>query len=227
MKTSIPGFSRVGLSVALLCIGAAVAAAHDHKREAAPAAEGGIAGACPGTGNCFAAHTSPGCNNEVCCSAVCAIDPFCCDDHWDNLCADEANEICTSCGGAGAGSCFTPHSNTSCNSASCCDSVCAIDPFCCNVEWDNQCVNEANRLCCPADIAPESGGDGEVNVNDLLTIISAWGPCGPGFCASDIAPTGGGDGQVDVNDLLAVINAWGACPQSRAAPPTQWCATGS
>ena len=38
---------------------------------------------------------------------------------------------------------------------------------------------------CPADIAP-AGGDGQVNVNDLLAVINAWGPC-PGGCqtASD------------------------------------------
>jgi hypothetical protein len=65
---------------------------------------------------------------------------------------------------------------------------------------------------CPADIAPP-GGDGQVNVNDLLAIINAWGPCPapPQTCPADIAPPGG-DGIVNVNDLLAVINAWGPCP---------------
>jgi hypothetical protein len=64
---------------------------------------------------------------------------------------------------------------------------------------------------CPADIAPP-GGDGAVNVNDLLAVINAWGPCPTsGPCPADIAPPGG-DGTVNVNDLLAVINAWGPCP---------------
>ena len=31
-------------------------------------------------------------------------------------------------------------------------------------------------LPCPTDIAP-GDGDGEVNVDDLLAVISAWGPC--------------------------------------------------
>ena len=58
---------------------------------------------------------------------------------------------------------------------------------------------------CPSDVT----GDLQVNVNDLLAVINAWGPCGG--CPADIAPARP-DGQVNVNDLLAVINGWGACP---------------
>ena len=54
---------------------------------------------------------------------------------------------------------------------------------------------------CPADIT----GDGQINVSDLLAVISAWGVC-PG-CPADI----NADGQVNVTDLLMVINGWGAC----------------
>ena len=51
---------------------------------------------------------------------------------------------------------------------------------------------------------------GAVNVHDLLTIISAWGPCAPASpCLADIAPWPTGDDTVDVNDLLAVIANWG------------------
>ena len=63
---------------------------------------------------------------------------------------------------------------------------------------------------CLADIAP-SGGDGSVNVEDLLAVIGLWGPCAdPNNCVADIAPIGGND-VVNVQDLLAVISAWGAC----------------
>jgi len=66
-------------------------------------------------------------------------------------------------------------------------------------------------VTCPADIAP-AGGNAVVNVDDLLAVINAWGPCGdPNNCPADIAPPGGND-QVNVDDLLAVINAWGDCP---------------
>jgi len=66
-------------------------------------------------------------------------------------------------------------------------------------------------LICLADIAPV-GGNGTVNVEDLLAIIGAWGPCGnPNNCPADIAPAGGND-VVNVEDLLAIIGGWGACP---------------
>ncbi len=62
---------------------------------------------------------------------------------------------------------------------------------------------------CPADIAPP-GGNGQVNVGDLLAIINSWGPCANcAACAADINH----DCNVNVSDLLAVITAWGPCPQ--------------
>ncbi|MCI0365801.1 MAG: dockerin type I domain-containing protein, partial [Phycisphaerales bacterium] len=61
------------------------------------------------------------------------------------------------------------------------------------------------------DIAPPPTGDGQVNVSDLLTLISYWGKCAEGEpCPADIAPFGG-DGSVNVSDLLMVIELWGPC----------------
>lgn len=43
----------------------------------------------PDSGDCCTAH-SPGqfgCNNQACCEAVCACDPYCCDTEWDENCA--------------------------------------------------------------------------------------------------------------------------------------------
>jgi hypothetical protein len=50
--------------------------------------------------------------------------------------------------------------------------------------------------------------NGNVNIDDLLGVINAWGS---GSSAHDFAP-GCGNGTVDIDDLLAVINAWGECP---------------
>jgi sugar lactone lactonase YvrE len=64
---------------------------------------------------------------------------------------------------------------------------------------------------CPIDFIPPPKGDGQVNVDELIAVVLAWGPCpSEGTCAEDIAPAGG-DGQVDVDDLIAVILNWGAC----------------
>lgn len=49
--------------------------------------------ACGQGGDCHATH-GPGCDDESCCNAVCAIDPACCVSAWDDLCAGEAGERC-------------------------------------------------------------------------------------------------------------------------------------
>lgn len=50
--------------------------------------------ACGVSGSCFTAHGGSGCEIEGCCNAVCAIDPFCCSNFWDALCASEGNSMC-------------------------------------------------------------------------------------------------------------------------------------
>jgi hypothetical protein len=60
---------------------------------------------------------------------------------------------------------------------------------------------------CTADI----NDSGVVNIDDLLSVINAWGPCANPFnCPADVAPAIGND-QVNIDDLLAVINGWGVC----------------
>jgi hypothetical protein len=67
-------------------------------------------------------------------------------------------------------------------------------------------IDNVRLIQCSVDI----NGDSAVNIDDLLEVISAWGPCPPP-CPADIAPPGG-NGTVNIDDLLAVISAWGACP---------------
>jgi len=54
------------------------------------------------------------------------------------------------CGCPGCGSsdhnCFT-EGEAYCSDALCCETVCAIDPFCCQTAWDALCVQEAKALC--------------------------------------------------------------------------------
>jgi hypothetical protein len=49
---------------------------------------------CPGSGDCLEPHGTPGCEDESCCTTVCAADPFCCEVQWDRICADAARAIC-------------------------------------------------------------------------------------------------------------------------------------
>ena len=56
---------------------------------------------------------------------------------------------------------------------------------------------------CPAD----TDGNGEINVDDLVAVITGWGPC-PVTCPADVT----GDDVVGVDDLVAVVEGWGSCP---------------
>ena len=49
----------------------------------------------------------------------------------------------------------------------------------------------------------DANGDGQVNVDDLLIVISSWGPCQG--CAADFNL----DGSVGVDDLLILLANWG------------------
>jgi len=63
--------------------------------------------------------------------------------------------------------------------------------------------NLAAPLAGPGDL----NGDGVVDVNDLLIVITQWGACpaSPAMCTGDANH----DSVVDVNDLLIVITNWG------------------
>jgi hypothetical protein len=100
----------------------------------------------PESGECLAAHGTPWCNDDDCCSAVCASDAFCCSSAWDSICAGEAASLCVPCGSVGSGSCYET-GLPGCNDATCCAVVCEEDPFCCETEWDGLCVNEALDMC--------------------------------------------------------------------------------
>ncbi|MBU1245755.1 MAG: hypothetical protein ABIJ20_03600 [Nanoarchaeota archaeon] len=57
---------------------------------------------CP-PGDCCTASGGLGCNDPECTDIVCAIDSWCCDVAWDDICADEAIQYCAICGGSFCG----------------------------------------------------------------------------------------------------------------------------
>jgi len=96
--------------------------------------------------DCFDAQSGAGCSDADCCQAVCQLDPSCCTTEWDSNCVAQAQFTCTQCG-VNPASCLAPHSTPSCNDPECCKSVCDIDPFCCNVQWNEDCVHTASKVC--------------------------------------------------------------------------------
>jgi len=103
-----------------------------------------------GSGSCGVVDVTPGCDDESCCDAVCRTDPFCCLTTWDAACVNEAQTQCLLSCGRDAGECGTTHTSPGCNDQTCCALVCDAvdgDPFCCNTEWDQVCVDLAVQNC--------------------------------------------------------------------------------
>lgn len=88
----------------------------------------------------------------------------------------------------GSGGCFADHASPGCDDEVCCETVCTTDPICCELEWDQRCVDEAHGHC----------GDG-------------FTACGPG-AGSCIDPEGNGTpGCDDVECCNAVCRADSYC----------------
>lgn len=101
----------------------------------------------PGAGKCHTEHDTYGCNDAGCCENVCEIDPACCTSSWDEACVAWALCQCILCGSPATGQCCTPHELPYCDLRVCCDSVCEVDQFCCQVRWDESCVEYARAIC--------------------------------------------------------------------------------
>ena len=80
--------------------------------------------------------------------------------------------VAPGCGSAVVGDCCVAGSTPYCNDATCCEAVCAADPFCCSVAWDGICASEAAIIClelcgpdcdltCPEGSSLEAEGCGE------------------------------------------------------------------
>ncbi|RME37392.1 MAG: hypothetical protein D6788_09555, partial [Planctomycetota bacterium] len=51
------------------------------------------------------------------------------------------------CGTPSAGDCFTPNGTPYCDDETCCGKVCEVMPFCCEVEWNDNCAGMAMEVC--------------------------------------------------------------------------------
>jgi hypothetical protein len=145
---------------------------------------------CPGQGgSCFEPHAGGGCDALECCIAVCDADPACCDTTWDAQCVAGAQKLCgdAACNPA-AGPCNLPNGTPGCDDLVCCMTVCLLDPFCCDVAWDQVCVNDAIAAGCvepPAGPANDACADAEPIFEGTASFTSAHaGSDGPVPCGS-------------------------------------------
>ena len=137
-------------------------------------------------------------------SCVCELDGFCCETTWDDLCIAIATLLCDAgcesvptCGVAG--DCGSTRTEPGCGDATCCEEVCAVDPYCCLAEWDEACVARAVGCGGPD---PDLDGDGRVGGSDLGMLLARWG-------SDDRRADLDEDGVVGGGDLGMMLAAWG------------------
>lgn len=158
---------------------------------------------CPGEGSCCIANGTPGCDDPNCCETVCSLDPNCCDGIWDEVCAAlaEANcgLVCPTPTCPGEGNCCVANGTPSCEDATCCETVCAVDPTCCSGIWDEGCAMLARSICnIPALCVGDFDDDGDADSDDWLKLDVC-------FDGPDLLPNP--DGPPDFLDCLGAFDA--------------------
>ena len=180
----------------------------------------------PCAGSCCVANFTPACDDQACCSAICAIDAFCCDDMWDITCASQAraNPTCNAatgpcpqptCGEPEAGDCCFPNGSPACSDATCCNLVCGIDPLCCEVTWDAICSGLANDPVAGCNICSSSLECGDSSAG------SCCSPNGTPYCDDSACCE-----LVCVFDEICCFAAWDEnCVELASKIPTCGCPT--
>ncbi|MCP3903609.1 MAG: hypothetical protein GY715_08230 [Planctomycetes bacterium] len=130
------------------------------------------------------------------------------------VCPDQ--QVC----GPGAGDCFQSNGTPGCEDVECCETVCAIDPFCCDAIWDGMCVDHAFKTCVltgPVACCFPDGSCHELTIDSCAHIGAVPQPpgtnCSNVLCepASSCPPDLDGSGTVGFGDILVIIGAWGPC----------------
>lgn len=103
----------------------------------------------PATNQCCEASGAPGCNDDGVLACVCALDSFCCQVAFDEICVNLALTSCgATCSNAGAESdCCAASDAPGCTEQTVHDCMCATDLSCCTSGFDDVCVAQAIAEC--------------------------------------------------------------------------------
>jgi hypothetical protein len=103
-------------------------------------------------GSCCEPQTTPACEDPEVAACVCALDPYCCEEEWDDVCVDLMKD--SNCGSCEvdkpmpAAECCSSSDGMGCVDADIQACVCDRDPFCCQVLWDDACVAQVANFGC-------------------------------------------------------------------------------
>ena len=109
--------------------------------------------------NCCSTSEFPGCSDTEVSECVCALDPFCCNNPFDQLCVQVALQQCGGTCPVGDGSCCETSEGPGCEDQETLDCVCAIDVQCCMSSYDDLCAEEAVAACGLSCEMPEPDSD--------------------------------------------------------------------
>ena len=127
---------------------------------------------------------------------------------------DADNENCVSCGtdcGACNGDCCAANGTIGCQEPDIQACVCEMDPYCCNVQWDAICANEAEDDC-GADCGVEPGcGDGLCDADLGENCFACSQDCGQ--CTGDCCEGNNSPGCQDPDITDCVCSKEPACCQ--------------
>ncbi|MEM6994373.1 MAG: hypothetical protein AAF721_27915 [Myxococcota bacterium] len=172
-------------------------------------------------GTCCDVQGTPGCSNMEIQDCVCQADAFCCKMEWDGMCVDAAVAMCgANCEGPPpGGDCCEANGSPECDDPRITMCTCALDPFCCEEEWDLMCVEASIDCrsgcvivqgdCCEANGSPGCDDD-EIEectcAQDPFCCDMSWDDKCVGIAASvcragcDLPTTGSGSGSDTAGD---------------------------
>jgi hypothetical protein len=93
---------------------------------------------CPAAACCLVDGSCSTLNEFACTVAV---------GDFQGLGSDCVTANCPTVCGPGAGDCYSPNGSSGCEAVSCCELVCAADPYCCDNDWDRLCAAAAKEVC--------------------------------------------------------------------------------
>ena len=185
------------------------------------------AGQCQANNKGCEPSNTPGCGGCSCEACVCAMDPFCCQTAWDDLCVDECETQCGGCGGSptcGNGMC---DANLGENCSTCPqDCTCAPGQQCQN----GICTGGGGDAGCQESGTPGCGGcqcEACVCAMDPYCCQTAWDSICVDECQNQCGGCGGGNptcgnGMCDAN----MGEDCNSCPPDCGCLPGQMCQNG-
>ncbi len=97
-------------------------------------------------GPCCEAGNGPGCEDPDIAACVCDVAPGCCENEWNDVCADLVGFL--GCGSCNEGDCCEANGSPGCGDPEIEGCVCEVAPGCCQNEWSDACAVLVEQLEC-------------------------------------------------------------------------------